>query len=339
MPSIQFSLLVFRRAEDALRPRETRWPLIRDRASRTQRRNELIVTTRIRKAVGYQLLEIAVRPESGETEVMTGVQARHPGARVCSFYGEAEYSGLFRQSPHDPARHDLEAMVKQPVPMGALRVDGHWTVLVSDHPARHENATTQSIDPTDRSITLMSGDPGTAMANESGFDFRVRLHACSPQRPHVFRVLLLESSAPDLGVLRQGVFEAISKEWDGPREPFGALFHAPNFMHLRRNETGASRFWIIPGIEYANKQYTRDAFWQSLVLNLEQQQEVYDAVVPSATGMRRTPCFTWPGVCGSRKGVGSPTGAACRMPWLIWATDAMETVSMRPGWVGALIGV
>ena len=37
-------------------------------------------------------------------------------------------------------------------------------------------------------------------------------------------------------------------------------------MNLRVNETQSSRYWVVPAIDYSNKQYSRDAFWISMIL-------------------------------------------------------------------------
>ena len=100
-------------------------------------------------------------------------------------------------------------------------------------------------------------------------------HLVAPGRVHRFAGLLFTSSADNLNDLRKDVLKAIAARWGNVSDRFGITAFATNYMHLRRNETGNSTYWICPGIEYANKQYSRDAFWQTMVLPPEIEAECY----------------------------------------------------------------
>ena len=56
----------------------------------------------------------------------------------------------------------------------------------------------------------------------------------------------------------------------------GATFFSTAYMNLRVNETGRSKFWVTPAIGYSNKQYSRDAFWISMVLPKEYANYCYE---------------------------------------------------------------
>lgn len=223
-------------------------------------------------------LTVSAEASVSGAECYLSVRCSGAGAgEIASFLGACSGRSVMRQSPHDPANHGLGGMVKQPVPMGALKFDGGYYFAISDNPAAYENLTTQTFDPAGGYFLVSSGDSGEQRDDE-GIDFKPGYHPAGKGTPHVFEVIVSKTRAASLPALRQAVFEAIAARWGDVASPYQALAFATNYMHYRRNEIGSSRYWIVPGIEYANKQYTRDAFWQSMILPLEMEQQIYDAV-------------------------------------------------------------
>jgi hypothetical protein len=71
--------------------------------------------------------------------------------------------------------------------------------------------------------------------------------------------------------------QAVAQHWSQGkiRDLLGATFFSTAYMNLRVNETGHSKYWVVPAIEYSNKQYSRDSFWISMVLPPEYAQSCY----------------------------------------------------------------
>ncbi|MFC1851219.1 hypothetical protein ACFL27_13570 [candidate division CSSED10-310 bacterium] len=193
-----------------------------------------------------------------------------------SFLGKVTSLEIFRQSPHDPNDYIID-IAKQPVPMIAIKTDFGFMVAVSETPAFFANYTTQKIDPKMKIADLCSGDSGKFPKRKlTKSKVEVYYHRIKPDQSYTFKGIIFRSLAQNLPELRQDVFEAIASHWGQFSDRLGAIAFASNYMHLRSNETKNSRYWVCPGIEYSNKQYTRDAFWQSLILPLEMEQECYD---------------------------------------------------------------
>ncbi len=223
-------------------------------------------------------LSIKISVESLNTERDCFISLRCTGeSELYSFSDVCNKRIVMRQSPHDPSNHNLSKMIKQPVPMAALKTNDGFYFAVSDTPASFDNQTTQTFDPQAGYFLISSGDNGE-QANDEGIDFPYSSHITKKGVPHTFTLLISRSKAQSIQSLRQDVFEVIAEQWGEISSPYHALAFATNYMHFRKNETGYSNHWIIPGIEYANKQYTRDAFWQSMILPLAMEQQIYDAV-------------------------------------------------------------
>ena len=225
--------------------------------------------------LAYSLVEAQIASTGAPLEGYLSLCGAFDGGETFVFHGPATERELYRQSPHDPADHKVD-MARQAVPMVAVRDEDGWVVALSDNPVAYDNYITQSVDPGAGTFAISSGDSGE-MPGYVGKHFDPHYHMISTS-PHIFRLLIFASTAGDLPALRRDLFEVIDGAWGDGTTRFHALCFATNYMHLRRNETGFSDYWIVPGIEYANKQYTRDAFWQSTVLPLAMQQQIYDAV-------------------------------------------------------------
>ena len=181
--------------------------------------------------------------------------------------------------------------------MIALKNKGRTIVAISNSPAFYDNYTTQYFDIQNKQISISSGDNGVAGGSDST---RVKIesyyHRIGKNQSHVFEGIMIKSNSGNLSDLRKDVLMAIAKRWGNRVEDrFGATAFSTNYMLLRKNETGKSRYWVVPGIEYANKQYSRDAFWQSMVLPANFSRECYLNEARSQTPGAERPlfCMIW----------------------------------------------
>ncbi len=233
---------------------------------------------RITEKAPYSLIEVEVSASKPQRCYLS-LKGSYKKGEIFAFSGPKEGVEIFRQSPHDPADHSLN-MAKEAVPMLALKDGAETLVALSDQPGHCDNYTTQSIDSAAKSFKVSSGDPG-GTPGFKGKSFEPYFHEVSPTKSHVFRLAVFSSQANSLAQLRKDVFYCVDALWgEAGSSKYRAICFASNYMHYRRNETGFSQFWVTPGIEYANKQYTRDAFWQSMILPLQMEQQCYDAVYP-----------------------------------------------------------
>ncbi len=235
------------------------------------------VTVDITPRARFTEIDIEAACDAGQALGYLVLRCRYTDATPYTFLGEAKDHEIYRQSPHDPADHRVD-IAKQAVPMIAVKTGRGFVVAVSDNPAACDNYTTQEVDPAGMTMALTSGDSGQ-MPGHKPHRSKVEqhYHTITPSKSHRFQIILLSSPASDLLSLRRDVLDAISARWGGPEDHFGAVAFASNYMNYRQNETGTSDFWVCPGVEYANKQYSRDAFWQSLVFPLEMEQQCYNA--------------------------------------------------------------
>ncbi len=224
----------------------------------------------------YRAVTVFVRATEGERDCFVSLKCRYDAGELYTFSGPKSGEETFRQSPHDPDDHVLD-MAKEAVPMVALRDGGSYIVALCDQPGHCDNYTTQYINSDLKEFRISSGDNGR-MPGYQGKEFAPFYHRVSNTKEHVFRLAIFRSEAADQNALRRDVFCCIDAVWGRGGSKYHAVCFSSNYMHYRKNETGYSNFWVTPGIEYANKQYTRDAFWQSMVLPLAMEQQCYDAV-------------------------------------------------------------
>lgn len=217
---------------------------------------------------GYTRLEISVR---GKEKAFITVRAEYDSGELFTFSGKKEKYGVFRQSPHDVWDHVI-ATPKEAVPMVALYKDSEYTVLFSDNPAKYDNYTVQIVSPEEKYMQISSGDNGKISGGELTF---APYYVQNPR----FTVILFKSKATSLLELRKDIFYKIDAAFGEKKlSKFHAICFSSNYMHYRCNEMGSSKCWVVPGIDYCNKQYPRDAFWQSMIFPLEMEQECYDGV-------------------------------------------------------------
>jgi hypothetical protein len=197
--------------------------------------------------------------------------------QLYSYYGSVSENQTFRQSPHDPADHTFKTLVKQDIPMLAIKDAETYYVAISNAPALYDNYTTQTYDVVNKSIELSSGDHGKPGGSDPAVvKIEEYYHTIDKEKPHVFDGIIFKSNATTQNNFQKDVLQAIAARWE-PRfkDRFGATSFSSNYMLLRKNETGDSKYWVVPGIPYANKQYSRDAFWQSMILPDEYSYQCY----------------------------------------------------------------
>lgn len=251
----------------------------------------------IRKTVGGFDIESSTRRVDDYWVFSAKVGSKEPGrrcflslsrsyseqARPANFNGPVAESAVYRQSPHNPNAYALGKSL-QPVPLVALATAAGMEVAICDTPAHFDNYTTQTFDLRERRLTLSSGDRAlewndtsqsfepVATEIESDPDHHARIDphyiSLDAGNEHSIEVVLARFSAAALSAFRQQVNLSISRHWSHGKftDLLGATYFGTAYMNLRVNETGKSRYWVIPAIEYSNKQYSRDAFWISMML-------------------------------------------------------------------------
>lgn len=213
----------------------------------------------------------------GEQECFLTLRCHGKNSQLYTFLGKAETSEIYRQSPHPPANCHA-GTIQQAVPMIAVGLETGFLVAVSDTPAFYENHTTQAIDVNLKEAAIASGDCGEMPGIKNApANLCPHYHRVKAGQSHSFNGILFRSLAADITMLRRDVFHAISARWGKVKDYFGEVAFASNYMNLRFNETKSSRYWICPGIKYSYKQFTRDAFWQTLTLPLNMEQQCYNA--------------------------------------------------------------
>ena len=237
---------------------------------------EYTLKTNITCKRGYNIYELEVSAEE-QREVYLSVFAEG-GNEIYSFNGACKNERIFRQSPHDYKNYTFK-MEKSAIPMIAIIGEAHSEILVSDNPSFFENATTQHILPDEACAYLSSGDPGGAPNCDETEDFAPIYHRIDKNTSHIFRFIAFRSDAIELKGIRRDVYKAIEEVWgSGSTSLYKAYCFAGNYMHMRKNEKGTSEKWIVAGIQYANCQYFRDSFYQTLIMDAETEAQCYNAL-------------------------------------------------------------
>ncbi len=224
----------------------------------------------------YEICEITV---SSETKQSVYLSLMGEGeAEFYSFNDVCTEERIFRQSPHDPKKCHFK-MEKSAVPMVAAVYDSGADLFISDNPSYFDNATTQHIIPEEKRFYLSSGDKGGEPNCPESEPFAPIYHEIGGEQKHTFRFIAFRADVTSMKGIRREAFLAIEKVWGtGSDSHYRALCFASNYMHIRKNETKISDKWIVAGIEYGNMQYFRDAFYQSMILDEEMQNESYRAL-------------------------------------------------------------
>ncbi|HTR40410.1 MAG TPA: hypothetical protein VMH87_02180 [Pseudomonadales bacterium] len=262
-----------------------------------------------KKTVGGIQLDVEIEPQDNLVKITAKAQSETE--KTCflslradfkkgtpwSYKGEVIGRQIFRQSPHDPANYNFSGLTRQDLPMIAIRDDSGFMVAVSDTPGVYDNFTTQTMDSQTHTALLSSGDDGEITGHPpQSVKIQQYYHAIGNGNAHIFNAILFKSNASTLNDLRKDVLFAIARRW-GANETgrFGATAFSSNYTLVRSNETCNSRYWVVPGIDYSNKQYSRDAFWQSMVLPPHFARECYqnEAVAQTPGAERPLFCMIW----------------------------------------------
>ena len=225
---------------------------------------------------GYRITEITVSSET-DKDVYLSVMGEGD-AKFYSFGGPCFDERIFRQSPHDVKRYHFK-MQRGAIPMIACVTEDSTQILVSDNPSYCDNATTQHVIPEEKRFYLSSGDKGGAPNFPESDPFAPIFHRIGGEKTHTFRFVAFQTDVKTFKTIRREVFRMIEKVWGkGSDSYYRAACFAGNYMHIRKNETGLSDKWVVAGIEYANTQYFRDSFYQTMILGEYMQEQCYRAL-------------------------------------------------------------
>jgi len=209
-----------------------------------------------------------------------------------NFNGEVKSPEIYRQSPHDVDAWVTDGIAKQPVSVISVKKDSVFFATLNGAPAFYNNFTSQAFYTDQNILELSSGDngetPGLKPDTVKKIDYNTDktqvmapgkilkyYHSVSKNNPHVFEGILFKTKTTDLNGLRKAVNQFAASHFSGGKytDYFGSLAYTTAYMNLRVNETGKSKFWVVPSVEYGNTQYCRDAFWISTMLDPEYSAE------------------------------------------------------------------
>jgi hypothetical protein len=219
--------------------------------------------------------------------VFFSLQGAYTDQTPFNFNGQVESTEIYRQCPHDTNAWIVKSIAMQAVPVVALRSDSVFTVALSGSPALYDNFTSQGFYTDRKIIELSSGDNGQSPGikpdtvkqyqmdynAESGQIFTpgkvlAHYHRISSRAGHTFEGLLFRARTGTVNGLRKKVNQLVATHFSANPHPdyFAALAFTTAYMNLRVNDSGKSKYWVVPSVEYGNTQYGRDAFWISAML-------------------------------------------------------------------------
>ena len=224
----------------------------------------------------YRMIEITVSSEqAGDVYFSLCGEGEE---QLFSFKGPCGEERIYRQSPHDVTRYHFK-MQRGAIPMVAVVGAETTDIFVSDNPSYFDNATTQHFLPEEHKFFIASGDPGGAPNFPQSDHFDPIYHKIGKGISHTFRFVAFQAKVSTLKTIRREVYRMIEKVWGtGSDSIYRAACFACNYMHIRKNETGRSDKWVVAGIEYANTQYFRDSFYQTMILGEYMQEQSYRAL-------------------------------------------------------------
>jgi hypothetical protein len=166
--------------------------------------------------------------------------------------------------------------------MVAIQTDSGFAAAVSNAPLFFDNFCTQAFYPDRGQVHLNSEITACNPENKPEGGCQTALFLCNSLCSTPFRCA--EPATPRLGIIPSSTGRPVGgcRSLGGIKDRYGAIAFASNYLHLRSDELGFSRAVVVPGIHYSNYQYSRDAFWQSMILPPELAAECYRHV-----GMRR----------------------------------------------------
>jgi len=242
----------------------------------------------------YTVFKATAKKDGDDAEVYFSLRCNYTNEIPYNFNGQVDSSEIYRQSPHDVNAWITEKIAKQAVPVIALKRDSTFVVALNGSPALYNNFTNQGFYVDRRVLELSSGDdgrtPGLKPDTVKQLDIAYNTdktqvmapgkilpyyHPIGSNNSHVFEGILFESKTTDLNGLRKDVNQLAAHHFSNGKysDYFGALSYTTAYMNLRVNDTGKSKYWVVPSVEYANTQYGRDAFWISMMLPPEYAAE------------------------------------------------------------------
>jgi hypothetical protein len=245
--------------------------------------------TLVNGQVRYVITASSNHPDS----CFLSLQANYKEGALYTYLGEETKEEIYRESPHNPKNIGFGSIKMQDLPVIAVKTGNVSVVALNDSPVFYDNFTTQHVDPDHKEAKLSSGDDGkTITPIPAALYAGSYYHKINTGKPHVFNGIIFKSTANDVNNLRKDILFAIAKRWNNITDRLGATSWASNYMLLRKNETGFSTYWVVPGIKYSNKEYTRDSFWQSFVLPAKYAAECYKHESASQQHGSDRPLFT-----------------------------------------------
>ncbi len=224
---------------------------------------------------------------NGKASVFFTLNRKYTNEIPYNFNGEVKHDEIYRQSPHDVNAWTVKGIAEQPIPVVALKSASGYDVALNSSPAFYDNFTSQAFYTNKKVIALCSGDDGkTPGLNPNDPKYRItnynvdksqimspgkvlaRYNLITSKKTHVFNGVIFKSDAVSLNGLRKDVNQRAAAYFSGGqvKDYFGSLAFTTAYMNLRVNETGKSKYWVVPSVEYSNTQYCRDAFWISMML-------------------------------------------------------------------------
>ena len=237
---------------------------------------------------GYTVFKAIASSESINTKMFFTLRCNYDSLCIpYNFNGEVKSSEIYRQSPHDVNAWIVKDIAEQAIPVVAIKADSFFYVALNGSPALYNNFTSQAFYPEKQTMELSSGDNGETPGLKPDTTNHLQLeyntdktqvmapgkikayyHPVSKNTTHIFEGILFKSKTTNLNGLRKDVNQLAATHFSGGKytDYFGALSFTTAYMNLRTNETGKSKYWVVPSVEYANTQYCRDAFWISTML-------------------------------------------------------------------------
>ncbi|HEV8082153.1 MAG TPA: hypothetical protein VGP55_03075 [Chitinophagaceae bacterium] len=251
--------------------------------------------------------------KKGEVSVYFSLVKNYTQEIPYNFNGPVNSTEVYRQSPHDVNAWIVNNIAMQAVPVVALKNNKNFEVALNGSPAFYENGTSQAFYLDEKRVELSSGDNGTAPGlhpsdlNDKPISYNTEkgqimsqgkickiYHKVTNENPHEFKGLLFKCKSGSVSDLRKEVVKRAASFFSNRRytDYFGSLSFVSSYMNLRRNESGKSKFWVVPSVEYANTQYCRDAFWISTMLSDEMSAESLKSELDSVNQYAEYPLLT-----------------------------------------------
>jgi hypothetical protein len=269
-------------------------------------------------------LRLALEPQAGytvfkadakagkATELYLELRGNYVEGTPYNFNGEVKGNEIYRQSPHDLDAWIVTTIPEQAVPVVALKHAKGFTIALNGAPALYDNFTSQEYYAERKTIALCSGDSGRSPGiqpdtskvlnleynAENGQKFTPgkvirHFHRLAPGQSHHFEGLIVESVAQHFNGLRKDVNLFAARHFSGGKVAnyFGALAFTTAFMNLRTNDSGKSKYWVVPSVEYGNTQYGRDAFWIATMLPPKYDAECMKSELHTVNPFAEYPLF------------------------------------------------